>query len=189
EHLLAIPLPCTPAESVALAPRFPVQRALGVCSSAELAPLYARFVSNGTWVTPTFTAQLEVASWPRRALPGDSLAHYLPLELRRYVAGIFPMPDSIPAGADSVGLALFGKRLAQVASMQRAGVGVLTGTDAPLRNSPPGFGLHQELELLVRGGLSPFLALRDATLEPVRYLGMLASAGTIAPGTLADVVL
>ena len=58
-----------------------------------------------------------------------------------------------------------------------------------LRNSPPGFGLHQELELLVRGGLSPFLALRDATLEPVRYLGMLDSAGTIAPGKLADLVL
>ncbi|HEV8612825.1 MAG TPA: amidohydrolase family protein, partial [Gemmatimonadales bacterium] len=189
EHLLAIPLPCTAAESLALAPRFPVQRALGTCSTEDLAPFYQRLRRNRTWVTPTFTAQLEVATWPGRALPGDTLASYLPDALRRYVAEIFPMPDSIPLGADSVGLAIFAKRLAQVAAMQRAGVGVLSGTDAPLRNSPPGFGLHEELGLLVRGGMSPFQALRTATLEPARYLGLLDSAGTIAAGKVADLVL
>ncbi|HEV8600187.1 MAG TPA: amidohydrolase family protein [Gemmatimonadales bacterium] len=189
EHLLAIPAPCTPAESVALAPRFPVQGALGRCSSQDLAPLYARLVRNGTWVTPTFVAQVEVAGWPGRALPGDSLAHYLPDTLRRYVAQIFPMPDSVPPGADAVGRAMFAKRLAQLAAMRRAGVGVLVGTDAPLRNSPPGFGLHEELQLLVRAGLSPFEVLRAATFEPARYLGALDSLGTVAEGKLADLVL
>jgi Amidohydrolase family len=189
EHLLAIPAPCTPAESIALQPRFAVQGALGRCSSEDLAALYARFARNDTWVTPTFVAQYEVAAWPGRAVPGDSLAHYLPDSLRRYVAAIFPMPDSIPPGADSVGLAMFGKRLAQVATMHRAGVRVLTGTDAPLRNSPPGFGLHEEFVLLARGGLTPFEILRAATLEPARFLGMLDSSGTIAPGKLADLVL
>src|SRR3569832_156604 len=97
---------------------------------------------------------------------GDSLAHYLPKSVRDYVAQILPMPDSIPPTADSVGRATPEKRLRQVAAMQRAGVHVLTGTDAPLRNSPPGFGLHEELALLVRGGMSPFTALRAATYEP-----------------------
>jgi imidazolonepropionase-like amidohydrolase len=189
EHLLAIPAPCTPAESIALRPRFPIQAALGRCSSDDLAPLYARFVQNGTWVTPTFVAQYEIATWPRRAVPGDSLAHYLPDSLRRFVAAILPMPDSIPPGADSVGHAMFTKRLAQVATMHRAGVRILTGTDAPLRNSPPGFGLHEELALLARGGLAPFDIIRAATLEPARYLGMLDSLGTIASGKLADLVL
>ena len=188
EHLLAIPAPCTPAESIALAPRFPVQGALGRCTSDDLAPLYARFVRNGTWVTPTFVAQVEVASWPRHAVPGDSLAHYLPDSLRRFVAQIFPMPDSIPAGADSAGGAMLAKRMAQVATMRRAGVHILTGTDAPLRNSPPGFGLHEELLMLSRGGMSPFEVLRAATFEPARYLGM-DSAGTIEVGKLADLVL
>jgi imidazolonepropionase-like amidohydrolase len=189
EHLLAIPAPCTPAESIALLPRFPVQGALGRCSSEDLAPLYARFVRNHTWVTPTFTAQYEVAIWPGHAVPGDSLAHYLPAALRSYVAEIFPMPDSIPPGADSVGRAMFAKRLRQVATMYHAGVKVLTGTDAPLRNSPPGFGLHEELALLVRGGLTPFEALRAATLEPANYFVMRDSVGAIAPGQLADLVL
>jgi len=189
EHLLGIPAPCTPAESIALRPRFPVQAALGRCSSRDLAPLYAAFVRNQTWVTPTFAGAYEIASWPLRALPGDSLAHYLPDSLRRFVEAMFPMPDSVPRGADSVGRAMFAKRLAQVATMHRAGVSILTGTDAPLRNSPPGFGLHEELVLLARGGLSPFEIIRAATYEPARYFGMLDSAGTVAPGQLADLVL
>jgi imidazolonepropionase-like amidohydrolase len=73
--------------------------------------------------------------------------------------------------------------------MQRAGVHILTGTDAPLRNSPPGFGLHEEMALMARGGMSPFDVLRAATIEPARYFGMLDSAGTVAPGKLADLVL
>ncbi|MEP7381651.1 MAG: amidohydrolase family protein [Gemmatimonadota bacterium] len=189
EHLLAIPVSCTPADSVALKPRFAVQSALGRCSSEDLAPLYAKFVSNGTFVTPTFTAQVEVASWPRHEVPGDSLGHYLPMSLRTYVAQLFPMPDSIPPNADSVGRAILDRRLQQVAAMQRAGVHILTGTDAPLRNSPPGFGLHEEMALLARGGMSPFDVLRAATYEPAVYLGMLDSAGTVAAGQLADLVL
>jgi imidazolonepropionase-like amidohydrolase len=189
EHMLGIPAPCTPAESLALRPRFTVQTAVGRCSSTELSALYARFVRNGTWVTPTFTAAVEVATWPRHDVPGDSLARYLPHALREYVAEIFPMPDSIPVGADSVGQAMLTKRLRQAETMRRAGVHILTGTDAPLRNSPPGFGLHEELALLVRGGMSPFNALRSATYEPVVYFGMLDSAGTISSGKLADLVL
>jgi imidazolonepropionase-like amidohydrolase len=189
EHLLAIPAPCSPADSVALAPRFAVQAALGRCSSANLAELYARLVRNTTWITPTFTAQYEIAIWPGRDLPGDAFGHYLPDTLRRYVAAIFPMPAGIPAGADTVGRAMLALRMKQVASMRRAGVRVLAGTDAPLRNSPPGFGLHEELRLLVEGGLTPMEALRAATLEPAEYFGMADSLGTVTPGRIADLIL
>jgi len=189
EHMLQIPIPCTAAESLALLPRFPIQRVLGGCSSADLAPLFERFVRNGTWVVPTLTAAYEIALWPRRELPGDKFAGFLPDTLRKFVQSIFPMPADIPPGADEVGRALFEKRLALVGMMHRAGVGILPGTDAPLRNSPPGFGLHQELALLARAGIPPFQVLRIATLEPVRYFGMLDSLGTIAAGKVADLVL
>ena len=189
EHLLAIPAPCSPADSIALAPRFPVQAALGRCSSASLDELYASLVRNGTWITPTFTAQYEVAIWPGREVPGDAFGRFLPDTLRRYVAGIFPMPAGVPSGADSVGRAMLAKRMQQVGTMHRAGVRVLAGTDAPLRNSPPGFGLHEELSLLVQGGLTPMDALRAATLAPAEYLGLADSLGTVAPGKLADLIL
>ena len=73
--------------------------------------------------------------------------------------------------------------------MHRAGVGILAGTDAPLRNSPPGFGLVEELELPHRAGLTPFGVLRVATFEPARYFGSLDSMGTVQTGKLADLVL
>ncbi len=189
EHLLAVPMPCTAAESLTWSPRFPVQAALGRCSSEDQDAANARFVRNGTWMTPTFVAAYEIAEWPHRGLPGDAVARYLPTELRTFVLELFPMPDSIPAGSELVGRAVLARRLAQVAAMHRAGVGILTGTDAPLRNSPPGFGLHEEMALLVRGGLSPHAAIRAATFAPAQFLGMLDSAGTVAPGKRADLVL
>jgi imidazolonepropionase-like amidohydrolase len=140
-------------------------------------------------VTPTITAQLEVALWPGRALPGDSLGRYLPDTLRRYVAAIFPMPDSIPPGADSVGRAVFARRLLLVGALHQAGVGILAGTDAPLRNAPPGFGLHDELAWLVEAGLSPREALTAATTGAASFLRLQDSLGTIEPGKLADLVL
>jgi imidazolonepropionase-like amidohydrolase len=189
EHLLTIPNSCTQEEVASLEPRFPVQAALGRCSIEDQSPLFARFVRNDTWMVPTLVAAVEIAAWPGRELPGDSLARYLPDTLRHYVAEIFQMPSDVPAGADTVGRALFQKRVEVVGAMHRAGVNIMAGTDAPLRNSPPGFGLHEELGLLVRAGLSPHAALRAATLESARFLGMQDSLGTVATGKLADLVL
>ncbi len=189
EHLLTIPNECSPQDSLTLEPRFTVQSALGRCTSASLAPLFAKLVRNNTWVVPTLAAQLEVALWPTRALPGDSFARYLPDSLKRFVAEIFPMPPDVPPNADQVGRRLFAKRLAVTGALHRAGVRIMPGTDAPLRNSPPGFGLHQELFYFVRAGLAPFEILRSATLEPARFFGMLDSLGTVEAGKVADLVL
>jgi imidazolonepropionase-like amidohydrolase len=189
EHILSIPNPCTPAEVVDLAPRFPVQAALGRCDTTDQAPLYATLQRNSTWVVPTLVAQLEVARWPKRDLPGDSVGHYLPDSLRTYVAGIFPMVDSVPPDADINGARLFAKRVAVTGALFRAGVGVLTGTDAPLRNSPPGFGIHEELLYLTQAGLTPWEALKAATYEPARFLGAFDSLGTVEAGKVADLVL
>ena len=189
EHILSIPNACTPAESVSLAPRYPTQAALGRCSSASLAPLFAKLRANGTRVVPTLVAQLEVARWPKRDLPGDSVQRYLPDSMRKYVAEIFPMVDSVPPDADVVGLQLFEKRVAMAALLHKAGVAVLVGTDAPLRNSPPGFGLHEEMLLLTRAGMTPYEVIRAATIESARFIGLADSLGTIEVGKVADVVL
>jgi imidazolonepropionase-like amidohydrolase len=151
--------------------------------------LYAKLKRNGTWVVPTLVAQVEVSRWPKRDLAGDSVQQYLPDSLKTYVAGIFPMVDSVPPDADINGAKLFNKRVAVTGALFRAGVGVLPGTDAPLRNSPPGFGLHEELLYLTKAGLTPFEALRAATYEPARFFGMLDSLGTIQVGKVADLVL
>lgn len=73
--------------------------------------------------------------------------------------------------------------------MVKAGVPIMAGTDAPIGFLTPGASLHEELALLVEAGLSPLEALRAATYEPARFLGLELKQGTIAPGMKADMVI
>ena len=73
--------------------------------------------------------------------------------------------------------------------LRRAGVPLLAGTDAPEPFVPPGYSMHQELELLVESGLSPAEALRCATLHNASALGQADRLGTVERGKLADLVL
>jgi len=70
-----------------------------------------------------------------------------------------------------------------------AGVPVLAGTDLGNPFLVPGASLHDELELLVRAGLSNLEALQAATIAPARTFGLADSLGVVATGMLADLVL
>lgn len=78
--------------------------------------------------------------------------------------------------------------LDDVAQIHNAGVALLAGTDMPSPCSVPVASLRRELTLFVRAGLTPYQALRTATVEPARYFGR-ADAGTLAAGKVADIVL
>jgi imidazolonepropionase-like amidohydrolase len=73
--------------------------------------------------------------------------------------------------------------------LARAGVPILAGTDAPGTRRVPGQSLVEELAALVDAGLTPLEALRSATLNPARFLGLTDSLGSVAPGKVADLVL
>jgi imidazolonepropionase-like amidohydrolase len=73
--------------------------------------------------------------------------------------------------------------------LHAAGVPLLAGTDTPEPFVPPGYSLHQELELLVQSGLSPAAALAAATINNARALNQQDRLGTISPGKLADLVI
>ena len=53
----------------------------------------------------------------------------------------------------------------------------------------PGFSLHDELELFVASGFTPFEALQTATRNPAAFLGLIKDLGTIQKGKLADLVI
>lgn len=76
-----------------------------------------------------------------------------------------------------------------VGLMHEAGVPIGAGTDTPINFSIPGYSLHNELEMLVRAGLSPREALRSATVRPAEFFGLGAEMGRIEAGYLADLVL
>jgi hypothetical protein len=82
------------------------------------------------------------------------------------------------------------RRLHEVREMRAAGVMILAASDFGAPLVVPGFDLHAELARLVDDlGMTPSEALRAATLDPARFLGMADSLGTVEAGKLADLVL
>jgi imidazolonepropionase-like amidohydrolase len=71
---------------------------------------------------------------------------------------------------------------------QKNGIGLLLGCDAPQIFNVPGFSTHNELEYLVRAGLTPFQALKTGTVNVAQYL-KLKDAGTIQVGSVSDLIL
>ena len=66
-----------------------------------------------------------------------------------------------------------------------AGVRVNLGAHGQL----PGLGAHWELWMLVQGGMKPLEAIRAATLNGARYVGLDGDIGSLEPGKLADLVV
>ena len=75
-----------------------------------------------------------------------------------------------------------------VRELVAAGAPLLAGTDTPNPYVVPGASLHQELALLVAAGLTPYAALRSATIDAADFLGDVHD-GRIAAGARADLVI
>ncbi|WP_228234808.1 amidohydrolase family protein [Allomuricauda sp. M10] len=69
-----------------------------------------------------------------------------------------------------------------------ADVPLMTGSDT-FGFVVPGFSLHEEFQFLQEAGLSPYQILRASTVVPARYLGSIATEGTISEGKNANLVL
>ncbi|MGH9842715.1 MAG: amidohydrolase family protein, partial [Blastocatellia bacterium] len=156
---------------------------LAAYDEQKAARLFARFKKNDTWQAPT----LGVLQDPvRRNEPdfSDPRLKYLPPEQRGDPRKSRVFQNFTPADYANLKKNLT-KELQIVGAMQRAGLNLMAGTDLALL----GFSLHDELALLVQGGLTPMEALQAATRNPARYLGLLDSLGTVERGKIADLVL
>ncbi|HVI05553.1 MAG TPA: amidohydrolase, partial [Sphingomicrobium sp.] len=78
--------------------------------------------------------------------------------------------------------------------MDDAGIGLFAGTDAPtIPGTYPGYSLHDDLERLVKAGISRFDAMSTATRIPGEFIADNlhedARFGEVTPGYRADLVL
>jgi imidazolonepropionase-like amidohydrolase len=150
--------------------------------------LFARFVKNGTWQTPTLVALRAPAFAGDPAFENDSRVSGVPEPIRQYWK--MQLADMANWGKDAADRrSKFEQQLRTVAAMQRAGVKILAGSDTPNPYVFPGISLHEELALLVTAGLTTAEALGAATVRPAEFLGRLDHAGSIVPGKDADLVL
>ena len=79
--------------------------------------------------------------------------------------------------------------VANVKRLVDAGVTIAMGTDSGPPARFQGYFEHLELELLVKAGLTPAQALRAATGDAARCMGLEGTVGTLAPGAWADFVV
>ena len=74
-------------------------------------------------------------------------------------------------------------------TLDERGAKLMLGTDTITVYGVAGSAVHQELELAVKAGLTPYHALRYATVTPAEYLGLSKEAGTIEAGKRGDLLL
>jgi hypothetical protein len=143
----------------------------------------AVFAKNHTWQVPTVTV---LRSREELSFTKDDRLRYVPEDDKqswmKYFEGINPARREARE-------ARFQLEVKILKIMHDAGVPLLAGTDLGNPFVYAGSSLHDELELFVQAGLTPFEALKAATVNPAKYLGLEKSLGTIEKGKFADLVL
>jgi imidazolonepropionase-like amidohydrolase len=205
EHLTGMPLACSSREGEFRAARanalgdqqawrrIAAQQAAAVRDSydpARCAELFALLRKNASWQVPTLVVNRNMAYLDDPALGHDPRLKYIPKFLS---AGWDPtkdfrLRDRTPAQWEAAKKS-YDLQVRMVGEMYRAGVPMMAGTDVLNPYCLPGFSLHDELEYLVKAGVTPLDAIRMATLNPARFLGAADSLGTVAPRKVADLVL
>jgi hypothetical protein len=154
---------------------------------ARCRALFDTIAKNHNWMTVDLVLRAQTLEEPRWS-QSPNLRYIAPLIRKNWDASRPPGGRSQDQIERRQGRERLKARM--VSAAREAGVPILAGTDVGNAYLVPGFSLHENLELMVSdAGFSPAEALRAATLEPARYLGMEASAGSVAVGKLADLVL
>jgi imidazolonepropionase-like amidohydrolase len=150
----------------------------------------AVFRTNDTWQCPTLVEQRAAYTFDTNKMSNDWRMKYIPNKWRRDWAPENDIFTKDFTAADRQGRARLYRRLVElVGALHRGGVDFLAGTDLGRPHIFPGFSLHDELELLVKAGLTQMEALQSATRKPAMFLGNLNELGTIQEGKVADLVL
>ena len=144
--------------------------------------LFVKMSNHATWMVPGLVS-IDGSANSASDTGSDPRLKYLPSTLRaeRKLDDLFGLREEMKEEAE--------RDLALVSEMRRAGVQFLAGTNGPSTNSFPGFSLHQELELLVKGGFTPLQALQTATFNPALYMAKLDKYGVVERGRIANMVL
>jgi imidazolonepropionase-like amidohydrolase len=123
-----------------------------------------------------FATDPGIPYWPKTAVAGWA----------RTSANQMKATDSAARATD----ARITRRLAFIKKLYDLKIPLLAGTDAPAGfDLIPGPAVHRELQLFVRGGLTPLQALQTATLNPAMFFGKTAEWGTVTAGKTADLVV
>lgn len=160
----------------------------GPIDEKKLAAIVKKSKAAGVWIVPTS------ALWA-------VLFNGIPLETLKG----YPELKYVPEGAVATWVKLYEGRTKQISAaetknilanrklilqaLNKGGVKILMGTDAPQQFSLPGFSLQRELQFMRDAGMTPYEILKSGTVNPGQYFSKQDSFGTIETGKRADLVL
>ncbi|HLV50637.1 MAG TPA: amidohydrolase family protein [Flavobacterium sp.] len=146
---------------------------------------------NGTWVSPTLTAMVWIASQTNslnNLKASQTIQYTHPLLQSKWLTANSYNKNTSPEQITYFNnLVSFQSLLVQ--AFKEVGVPIITGTDTGVSGVVSGFSLHDELELLVASGLTTEEALSSSTRLSALWLGLESKIGTIEVGKFADLIL
>lgn len=201
EHVHAVPLACSTREEELRARLVATKEnswklwnliyneAYESYSDEKCQRLFAEFKKHGTWSVPTLVVYRSTAMSSDPQFRNDDRLRYFGGEMRAWLSRNAVMERTNFDPSDfAIERELLKRRKWLVGVLFRADVPMLAGTDTPNPFCFPGFGLHDELALMVESGVTPLGALQAATRNPAIFLGAADKYGSVAPGKIADLV-
>ncbi|HTP67615.1 MAG TPA: amidohydrolase family protein [Dongiaceae bacterium] len=168
-----------------------LQKLLGSISPSRTDNLIAKFAQNRTWQVPTFPMLVHLGYvTPKTDLGADWRLRYVPQSVQAiWRQGRREQLEGYESEDFTEREEIVRQSIAVAGKMSAAGVPIMAGTDIAAPNVFPGFSLHEDLEYMVKAGLTSMQALQAATTKPAEFLGLSTEQGTIEAGKRADLVL
>jgi hypothetical protein len=167
------------------------RRMIDEYDSRICAEVFSTFVRNGTRYAPTHLTRKMDAFADDAGYRQDPRSKYISKAAWKAWnedADGMVAADRSPEGR-KVMMDFYKKGLEITGAAHKAGVKVMVGTDNGDSYIFPGFAVHDELQELVRAGLTPAAALKAATWNGAEFLGHTATSGSVEEGKRADLIL
>ncbi|CAH0995508.1 Adenine deaminase [Emticicia aquatica] len=166
-------------------------KALNEFDEATAEAAFKVLAKNKTAVTPTLSISYATAFLDVNDHQKDTFLKYIGPGLRKTYDWRVQRAAKDSKEAIEIRHRTIEKAASLLPLLQRSGVKILAGTDAGYLNSfdYPGLGLHQELELMVKNGLTPLQALQASIINGPEFLNKSAIYGSVTKGKKADILI
>jgi len=159
-------------------------------SESRFDSLCTVLAKSSMWICPTLTVNRSMSSLNDSLFINDNRIAYLPefiLEMWNQMMKPYTKGEIDKFANTTRVRYLFELRL--IGKMNEKGVKFLAGTDCPNPYVFPGFSLHDELSLMVKGGMPALDVLKSATINPAIFMNKTADFGTVEIGKIASLIL
>jgi len=152
---------------------------------------FKKLAANGTAVVPTINGSYKTTYLDQFDFSKDAYLNYLGPALKRTYDWRIQRAANDNSEAIQFRHANFEAGANLLPLLYKAGVTILAGTDAGYLNSYnyPGLGMHEELEIMVKYGLTPQEALICSLLNGPAFFGLQNEYGAVAANKHADLLI